>query len=144
MRLFTLLKNILTLGNRYYLKTGTSNLGATVTAYGLCTMYVDKPGVYLVLSGVGMRTSAPDYIMSNDISGSKGQLTSTIPTRTTANSGGGLANFALYKLDAGDYLSLSTYNYVGRAYDVRYTLLAIRLLAGGGVLHRFTCQEVGV
>lgn len=132
MRLFNLLKNILTLGNRYYWANGSKALAATIQNYNLCTLSIPKPGVYLVLSNIDMSIGVANNIMSNSIMGTNYTGTRRYTTRTTASAGGGLVNFRLMIFSSPGTITLQTYNYVGKAYDADYSLVAIRLLAGGG------------
>ena len=134
MRLFNLLKNILTLGNRYYCKIGKYNMPATGQNYTIGSMTVSKAGTYLILAIADLDFAATDKIMGLGIAHTSGvaeQLTATYTTRTTANAGGGLMNFRLARLEAGAVISAVTYNYTGVAGKISYSLVAIRLLAGG-------------
>ena len=135
MRLFNLLKNILTLGNRYYYKIGKYNMPATAQNYTIGSMTVSKAGTYLVLAIADHNFGAANKIMGLGIvypSGIVKQITGTYTTRTTADSGGGLTNFSLVQLSAGAVIEARTYNYTGVAGRIDYSLVAIRLLAGGG------------
>lgn len=135
MRLFNLLKNILTLGNRYYCKIGNYNMPATAQNYTIGSMTVSKAGTYLILALADLDFAATDKIMGLGIAHTSGtieQITGSTTTRTTANSGGGLMNFRLARLEAGAVISAVTYNYTGVAGKISYSLVAIRLLAGGG------------
>ena len=135
MRLFNLLKNILTLGNRYYCKIGNYNMPATAQNYTIGSMTVSKAGTYLILAIADLGFDATDKIMGLGIAHTSGvaeQLTATYMTRTTASAGGGLMNFRLVRLEAGAVISATTYNYTGVAGKISYSLVAIRLLAGGG------------
>ena len=146
MRLFNLLKNILTLGNRFYYKRGSYNMAATAQSYSIGSVTVSKAGTYLILAIADHNFSAANSIMGLNISFSSGlvqQIVGNYTTRTVADAGGGLTNFGLAQLSAGAVINANTYNYTGVAGKISYSLVAIRLLAGG-VLHRFTCQEVGV
>ena len=134
-RLFNLLKNILTLGNRFYCKVGTYNMAATAQDYLIGSMTISKAGTYLILAIADHNFAAPNKIMGLGIahpSGAVKQITGTYTTRTTADSGGGLTNFRLVQLSAGAVIEAHTYNYTGVAGRIDYSLVAIRLLAGGG------------
>ena len=135
MRLFNLLKSILTLGNRYYYKIGNYDMSATAQTYTIGSMTVSKAGTYLILAIADHRFDVANSIMGLGIAYTSGvaeQLTASCSTRTTSNSGGGLMNFQLARLEAGAVISATTYNYTGVAGKIRYSLVAIRLLAGGG------------
>ena len=131
MRLFTLLKNIITLGNLFYELNGYKVISATAQTYDLCTMNITKPGVYLVLSNMDMSIGVTNNIMGNTITGTATSATGRYSTRGPSDAGGGLVNFRLMKFTKPGTVSLQTYNYVGKEYEVRYSLVAIRLLAGG-------------
>lgn len=135
MRLFNLLKDILTFGNRIYAKVGNYNMAATAQSYTIGSMTVSKAGTYLVLAIADHNFGATNKIMGLNISIPSGvvkSITGTYTTRTVADAGGGLTNFRLARLEAGTVVSASTYNYTGVAGRVDYSLVAIRLLAGGG------------
>lgn len=135
MRLFNLLKDILTFGNRFYYKNGSYNMAATAQTYTIGSMTVSKAGTYLVLAIADHGFGVANSIMGLNISFSSGlvkQIVRNYTTRTTSHSGGGLTNFGLAQLSAGAVINANTYNYTGVAGRIDYSLVAIRLLAGGG------------
>ena len=130
MRLFNLLKNILTLGNRFYYKNASASMSASSTTITIGSLTIPKPGTYLVASKVEF-TKSIAAMQNNTLLTSGTAMDTVYTTRGTASGGGGTCNIRLLQLKANDTITCQTYG-VGADSTVRCSIIAIRLLAGGG------------
>ena len=125
-RIFDLFKGIASKIDEpiYYYKVATIP-AAYNESKNLLTLKITVGGIYLVLSAVSGTVDAADSILSNYVAG--GTNIAGMQTRGTLNAGGGVCAWFLKQIKEGDILTLSSYGYYSKSYDLTGHMVAIRL-----------------
>ena len=132
MRLFNLLKSIImalkSISNRYYYVQGTVSGAYHDTLYP-CKLENLPKGVYVVLGGTASGVGVSQIMNASINAVSNAEMLIVQHARTSMNSGGGCATWALVEITAdGGSIAVNTYKYYNGSVNYTGRLLAIRLI----------------
>lgn len=132
MRLFNILKDIITaikgISNRYYYAQGSASGTYRATLYP-CKLENLPKGVYLALGGTSASVGSSQIMNASINAIENAEILVVQHARTTMNSGGGCAVWALVEITAdGGAMAVNTYKYYDGTVNYTGRLVAIKLI----------------